>query len=116
MSTFGATPAIPMPLSGEPIVLATCVPWPSSSSSAGSTQLGVLTRAVVDAGVGVVDGEVAAQEAVEVRRDVGVVAVDARVHDPDADGVAALIVRVGARRRGADELHVPLQPARADRR
>ena len=40
MSTFGATPAIPRPLSGEPIVLATCVPWPSSSSSLGSTQLG----------------------------------------------------------------------------
>jgi hypothetical protein len=69
----------------------------------------VLARAVVDTRLGVVDREVAAQEAVEVRRDVGVLAVDARVHDPDADGVAALIVRVGARRRGADELHVPLQ-------
>ena len=70
----------------------------------------VLARAVVDARLGVVDREVAAQEAVEVRRDVRVLAVDARVHDPDADGVAALIVGVGARRRGADELHVPLQP------
>ena len=34
--TFGATPAMPMPLSAAPIVPATCVPWPSSSSSTGS--------------------------------------------------------------------------------
>lgn len=34
--TSGATPATPMPLIGEPIVLATWVPWPSSSTSAGS--------------------------------------------------------------------------------
>ena len=38
--TFGATPAIPSPFSAAPIEPATCVPCPSSSSFAGSTQLG----------------------------------------------------------------------------
>ena len=69
----------------------------------------VLARPVVDARR-VVGHEVPAQRAVEVRRDVRVVAVDAGVHDADADAVAALLTRVGARRGRADELHVRLQP------
>ena len=38
--TFGATPAMPMPLIGAPIVDATCVPCPSSSTFGGSTHDG----------------------------------------------------------------------------
>ncbi len=38
--TFGATPAIPSPFSAAPTDPATCVSCPSSSSFAGSTQLG----------------------------------------------------------------------------
>ena len=38
--TPGATPAIPKPLIAAPMVPATWVPWPLSSSLAGSTQLG----------------------------------------------------------------------------
>jgi hypothetical protein len=78
--TFGATPAIPSPLRAPAIVPATWVPWPwpLSSSSAGSTQEGMLAGSVDEPDVG---GEVAAQLAVEVRLDVGVAAVDAGVDD-----------------------------------
>ncbi len=38
MPVLGATPAMPTPLTAEPTVPATCVPWPPSSTSAGSEQ------------------------------------------------------------------------------
>src|SRR5690606_40379511 len=36
--TFGATPETPKSLAAAPMVAATCVPWPLSSWSLGSTQ------------------------------------------------------------------------------
>jgi hypothetical protein len=55
-----------------------------------------------------VGGEVAAEGAVEVGLDVGVVAVDAGVDDPHHHPVAALVDPVGAARGGVDHPHVPL--------
>jgi hypothetical protein len=69
----------------------------------------VLARPVVDARHRVVGDEVPVQRPVEVRRDVRMAAVDARVQDAHAHRVAALLAGIGARRPGADELHVPLQ-------
>ena len=68
--------------------------------------VGLLRAGPVDRRV--VDGEVARQRRVEVRRDVGVRAVDAGVDDADAHGVRALLDGVGAVGRGAHHAHVPL--------
>ena len=93
--TFGATPAMPMPFSAAPTLPATCVPWPSSSSFAGSTQLGVLARAVDRRDVG---HEVPRQRRVEVRRDVRMRPVDAGVEDPDQNAfVPGLLARTSPR-------------------
>ena len=112
---LGATPAMPMPLIGEAMVDATCVPWPFSSTSLGSLHDWSGSAAhgpSIARTVGVdrdVDREVPAQLSVEVGRDVRVRAVDTRVEDPDQHALLALLELVRAVGGGADLLHVPLQ-------
>jgi len=67
---------------------------------------GALARTIDGGQVG---DEVAARLLGEVRRDVGVVAIDAGVDDADEHTLAAALLIVGTIDSGADHLHVPLQ-------
>ena len=100
---------MPSPLIGAATVPATCVPWPSSSTSAGSLQdsSGSSSQGPSISGMSVV--KLRLSDAVEVRRDVGMRAVDAGVDDPHAHAVVAALALVGLRRGRVDHPHVPLQ-------
>src|SRR5690606_14167018 len=74
--------------------------------------VGGLARSVELLAIGVfgdVGDEVAAETAVEVGGDVGVVAVDAGVDDADQDAFVARLLLVGPVGGGADHAHVPLK-------
>ena len=114
--TFGATPAMPSPLIGEPIVEATCVPWPSSSTSAGSlhdwsgssSHGPSISSPLASTGMSTV--KLRLRSVGEVRCDVGVAAVDAGVEDADEHACghpARPSIRPVHGR--VDLLHVPLQ-------
>ena len=111
--TFGATPAMPRPFSARG----------DRPGDVRAVTVVVLVRRVVQElgcshgpsidGMSVV--KLRRQRRVEVRRDVGMGAVDAGVDDADEHALVARLVPVRPVRRGVDHRHVPLQAGERDR-